>query len=544
MNKKVLVVISLVVFLGSMIRFRDITTNPPNLNTDEAAIGYNAYSILRTGRDEYGQFLPLAFRSFDDYKPPLYIYLTVPSVAVFGLNEFAVRFPSAFLGVLAVVITGFLTKRLLGNWTVGLLASFLLAISPWHVQFTRTAYETGSNAFFTSLGLLLFLKGLEKKWFLVGAGIIFGLQTYLYQASKVFVPLLIISIFIIYFRRINWRQIFLFIIPFILLLVPLINQSFSSTGLLRVRGTSVFQDPKAVERRETYERADWLNNDNKSVRLFHQKSMTYFQDILVGYLSHFRPDFLLASRTDPKVAYAPEAGLIPLWTAPFLLIGFSLLFRRKDKTSALLLIAWILISPIPASITTGLPSSIRTAIFLPSWQIVTAWGMWEVLRVIKERYKNLYPPFIIMVIIAATYLLAFYAHMLFLHAPEIHARTWYASYKKFVTDSLTLAPQYSKVIVSAELDQPQIFYLFYSKYDPAKYLSEGGTVGGGFSEQNNRLANKFYFRGVDWFKDNQLPNTLLVAIPKEVPVEAKDHILARYDSLDKKPLAYFLWTDK
>jgi hypothetical protein len=149
-----------------------------------------------------------------------------------------------------------------------------------------------------------------------------------------------------------------------------------------------------------------------------------------------------------------------------------------------------------------------------------------------------------MVIIAATYLLAFYAHMLFLHAPEIHARTWYASYKKFVTDSLTLAPQYSKVIVSAELDQPQIFYLFYSKYDPAKYLSEGGTVGGGFSEQNNRLANKFYFRGVDWFKDNQLPNTLLVAIPKEVPVEAKDHILARYDSLDKKPLAYFLWTDK
>ncbi|MCL5431555.1 MAG: glycosyltransferase family 39 protein [Patescibacteria group bacterium] len=195
MSRKVGVLLILVTFLGALLRFRDITINPPNINTDEAAIGYNAYSILKTGRDEYGQPFPLAFRSFDDYKPPLYIYMTVPSVAVFGLNEFAVRFPSALLGILAIPIVFFLTRELLDNLPasrqIGLLSSFLLAISPWHIQFTRTAYETGSNAFFTGLGLLLFLKGLKNKWFLVGAGIVFGLQTYLYQASKVFVPMLI-----------------------------------------------------------------------------------------------------------------------------------------------------------------------------------------------------------------------------------------------------------------------------------------------------------------------------------------------------------------
>lgn len=94
MSKKfVAISLFLIVLLASLLRFYHFTSNPPGLNTDETAIGYNAYSILKTGKDEYSQKFPLAFRSFDDYKPPLYIYLTVPSVAIFGLNEFAVRFP-------------------------------------------------------------------------------------------------------------------------------------------------------------------------------------------------------------------------------------------------------------------------------------------------------------------------------------------------------------------------------------------------------------------------------------------------------------------
>src|SRR5574340_1080491 len=176
MTKKIAILLFLITLLGGLIRFREISNNPPNINTDEAAIGYNAYSLLKIGKDEYGQPWPLAFRSVDDYNPPLYVYLTIPSVAIFGLNEFAVRFPSAFLGTLAIVITYFLTKKLFNSSTVALAASFLLAVSPWHIQFTRTAYETGSNAFFTSLGLLLFLVGLKKKWLWLLAGFVFGLQ--------------------------------------------------------------------------------------------------------------------------------------------------------------------------------------------------------------------------------------------------------------------------------------------------------------------------------------------------------------------------------
>src|SRR3989338_1229714 len=122
--------------LATVLRFYQLGQNPPSLNWDETAHGYNAYSILVTGRDEYGYRLPLSFRSFDDYKPPLYTYLVVPSIAVFGLSDFAVRFPSAAIGVLAVLATFLMVYELFKNYKIALLSAFFLCISPWHLQFS------------------------------------------------------------------------------------------------------------------------------------------------------------------------------------------------------------------------------------------------------------------------------------------------------------------------------------------------------------------------------------------------------------------------
>src|SRR3989338_673758 len=101
-----------IIILATILRFYQIGQIPPSLDWDETAHGYNAYSILKTGRDEYGYKFPFSFRSFDDYKPPIYTYLVVPSVAIFGLNDFAVRFPSAALGTLAVIFTYLMVKEL------------------------------------------------------------------------------------------------------------------------------------------------------------------------------------------------------------------------------------------------------------------------------------------------------------------------------------------------------------------------------------------------------------------------------------------------
>jgi 4-amino-4-deoxy-L-arabinose transferase-like glycosyltransferase len=156
--KRIVFFLLSIIGIAVILRFYQLGSVPVSPDWDETALGYNAYSILKTGRDEYGNFLPLTIRSFDDYKPPLYVYLTVPSVALFGLSVWSTRLPSALMGVLAVVGVYFLAKELFGfgfqvgglktkvNETgntltrnpqtiqpIALLSALLLALSPWHV---------------------------------------------------------------------------------------------------------------------------------------------------------------------------------------------------------------------------------------------------------------------------------------------------------------------------------------------------------------------------------------------------------------------------
>ncbi|PJA49330.1 hypothetical protein CO169_02320, partial [Candidatus Shapirobacteria bacterium CG_4_9_14_3_um_filter_39_13] len=156
------ILLIIILFLAALLRFYQITNVPPSTQWDETAIGYNAYSILKTGRDEYGQFLPLVFKSFGDYKPGLYIYLTVPSVAIFGLNELAVRIPSALAGIASVWLIYLVSLLLFKKKPLALFISFALAMSPWQMHFSRGGWEANLALFLVLLGLLSFLKA-EKK---------------------------------------------------------------------------------------------------------------------------------------------------------------------------------------------------------------------------------------------------------------------------------------------------------------------------------------------------------------------------------------------
>src|SRR3989344_7027051 len=109
--KKYYYCLFLILILGGVLRFFWLHRSPPSLNWDETALGYNAYSLLKTGKDEYGHPFPLALRSFDDYKPSLYAYSTIPFIKLFGLNEISVRFLSALSGLASLVFIFFIAKK-------------------------------------------------------------------------------------------------------------------------------------------------------------------------------------------------------------------------------------------------------------------------------------------------------------------------------------------------------------------------------------------------------------------------------------------------
>ena len=147
----------LIILLAFVLRFYKLGAIPA-LNADEAAIGYNAYSLLLTGKDEHGNSWPIHFQSFNDYKPGLYFYVVLPFVKLIGLNEIAVRIPGAALGVLTVLIIYLLTKELFKDEKISIFSSLLLAISSWHIHFSRGGWEVNLATFLITLGVWLFLK--------------------------------------------------------------------------------------------------------------------------------------------------------------------------------------------------------------------------------------------------------------------------------------------------------------------------------------------------------------------------------------------------
>ena len=146
-------------------RLYQIESVPASLYWDEASLGYNAYAILTTGHDEHGERFPITrFIAFGDYKPPGYIYAAVPAIFLFGLTEFAVRFPSAVSGILMVVLTYVLVLKLFSNQKAALLSSLLLAISPWSLQLSRAAFEAHLAAMLNLAGITSFVYCRKKKW--------------------------------------------------------------------------------------------------------------------------------------------------------------------------------------------------------------------------------------------------------------------------------------------------------------------------------------------------------------------------------------------
>ena len=276
-----------IVTFAFFIRIYRVSEIPPALSWDEVSIGYNAYSILTTGRDEHGKFLPLdSFASYGDYKPPLAIYLTVPSVVIFGLNEFAVRFPSVLFGTLTVLITYFLIKELFSNSLFiihySLLTSFLLSISPWHIQLSRAGFEANIALFFVVSGVLLILRARYKSQLLLFCWLPFVAAIYTFNSTRYFVPLFSIILLIYYWKNFSKNKPLLLsgIIIATVILLPIMPHIFSKEARLRFAEVNIFSDAGIVNQANARMEVDNISWWSK---IMHNRRVGFSQ----SYLTHF-----------------------------------------------------------------------------------------------------------------------------------------------------------------------------------------------------------------------------------------------------------------
>lgn len=467
----------LIFLLTFSVRVWRIDKNPTFIS-DEASIGFNAYSILKTGRDEWGRFLPLTFKSFGEYKLPVYIYTTVPSIAVFGLNEFSVRFPSVLFGSLIVLVTFFLVKELFASNNVGLISALLLAISPWHIQASRMALEANLGLFITVLGVLLLFKARENKRFYWLSFFFFVLSFYTYNSCRIFAPVFLLIYFLIQRKDIRIKNIIKPMILGLVLILPIICSGFVGSRE-RLYKVGIFSDPGIVNQINQGRGECFKNYPKAFCVLRYNRPFTYTQVFIKNYLSHFSWRFLISSGSGLAQYQVPGIGALYIWELPFLIIGLTYLLRSnklclfKLKKEFLVLTSWILIAPLANSFT-GPAHPVRAILMLPVFQIFSAVGIVTTISFFKQRK---YFKYIFSILLFLIILVAFMGFIIryFLYYPVVADWNWQMGYKDLFRQLSTMEENYEKIYISKFFGEPHIFYLFYQKYDPGAY-QEGKEI--------------------------------------------------------------------
>lgn len=526
LNNKVLFL--LIILLAIVLRFYQLGNVPPSPDWDEASLGYNAYSIMQTGKDEYGKTFPVIFRSFDDYKPGLYAYLIIPFISLFDLSIFAVRFPAALFGVLGVIGAYFLVRELFKNKhseALALLSAFLLAISPWHLQFSRIAFEAQVGMVLNLFSVLFFLKGLKNGAFLLPSALLAAFSIYMYQSEKVYLPLILGALLLIYWKdliKIPKKWIMLSILLGLLACMPMLVSLFSDQNALsRAKGVSVFSDQTVFLKKNVQKIVDDKNRGDLLGQVLDNRRIEFVKAVVAGYISHFNPNWLFING-DIERHHAPGMGLLYLFELPLLLLGIYLLvFGGYPLKTKLTIFAILLIAPIPASVTSGVPHAVRTINFLPTFQIMTAIGAIGAMTYIsniKYKISNIPMKYLIfsMYIIFLLFNFSYYINQYFVQQNYYYSEYWQYGYQQAIDFVKPIKDNYKKVVVSnkAPLDQSYMFFLYYLKFDPKTYQRLGGTGTGGFAEKHSGF-DKFTFRPVDWDKEES--GTLIIGRPEDIP---------------------------
>ncbi|MGI8420241.1 MAG: glycosyltransferase family 39 protein [Candidatus Levyibacteriota bacterium] len=480
----------IILFTGTFLRFYQLGSIPAAMDWDEVSWGYNAYSILQTGKDEYGATYPLSFRAFGDYKQPVYVYASTIPIAFFGLTPFATRFPSAFFGSLSIIFVFLLTYELFRKQryaqTTALLTMLFYAISPWAIHFSRVAYEANVGLFFILLGSWLFIRGFHKKrhWYLFAGVAAMSLSAYTYHSDKLFAPLLFVALLLYGWKYFVEKKV---LTVGLIIIFGLCNIFWVVDGRTTERGRSVLftaDQAKLLHTSLQEMQYDHVHGD-KLGELLHNRRIVYVNQYIKNYLQHFNPEWLFLAGDNPR-HHTPGMGILYLIDLPFILLGIFYLLKYQFSTSSILFF-WLLFAPAASALAVDAPNASRSLIFLPTWQIFAAFGWWFAISSVEKRKLRL---LFAMPILLFVFNFIYFIHQYFVHTNMEVQKDWQYGYKEAVDYASQYQHINKNVFFGKNFEQPYIFYLFYTKYDPAKYIASGGSSR--LSQRCFSIANAYF----------------------------------------------------
>ena len=502
----------LIIILAALLRLWNLSDNPPGLTWDEASLGYNAYSLLQTGKDEYGNSWPLTLKSFGDYKPALYAYLDVPFIYLFGLNEFAVRLPSAIFGILSVLVIYFLSLKLFKIKSLALLSALMLAINPWAIQFSRPAFEANLALFLNLLGVYLLIKGFTDKAYMVISAFAFGLSLLSYQASKIFVPVIILITLVTLRKHFKPSQFKIAGLIFGIFFIILFSTTFIGGQSQRLSTMNFFAYQRSAEEIKTISGEDGLVG--LSFETLHGEWFAYIGGLVERYLIYFSPKMLFIDGDYGERHRVPDLGALYYFSVVLVPLGLVYFIKLKSRESLLILLC-LCFSPIPAVLSRDLISTLRALNMVVPVVILEAAGLYHLVQVLKHKSK-----FYLIILFALVVIMVFnffiYLDRYFIHAPIEYSKYWLYGYSQ-VIKVLESNNQYKNIVFTDTYGQPYIYYLFYTKYPPEKFQKQASLDQSTVDVGTVRKIDNIEFRHVYWPGDRGKKGTLFIGSLEELP---------------------------
>ncbi len=512
----------LIITLALVLRVVNLSTNPPGLNWDEVSMGYSAYSLLKTGADEWGVKYPILFRSYGEWKSPVYIYLLMPFIKIFGLSAWGVRLPAALFGVISVYLTYLIGRKLYSD-KVGLWAAFLLAVSPWHLMLSRPGYEAGVALALVLTGIYLMLK--EKP---ILSALPFGLAIHTYHSAKIIVPIIVVYFAITSFKKLGFKKLFITALILGLFALPIVMDLMSGKSQKRYAQVGITTDAELVERFFKYRNTFPLGD--LGGKLVFNKYTFFLVKGFSNWTSYLSPHFLLGPESIRSQHSIPFRGVLYFTEFGLMVYGLLTILKKERGIGCYLPIIMIAIGFIPPALTKDAYHVLRSILTLPWWQILAAIGLVELQ---KNKFKYLKFVYWLLIMEVVIFVMTY-----FLWYPKAFAKDWQFGYKEVVQYIGQTSTNYDKVVFTKTYGEPQIFVAFYSRLDPIIYQEASKhwltyeSLGFPWLDQlPSYNLDKFTFENIRYMGGNRDARILYVG--KLDDFWADTHILKKIDFPDR-----------
>jgi len=536
----------LIIILGSVFRLYRFADFPVQLNHDEITQLYDAISVAQTGKDIYGNFLPLIFESVHDFKPPFYTYTTALTYFLLGNKEYIIRIPGLLFSIGIIPLVFFFVNKIFRNPKIALLAAFVTAITPFEIFFARKSFENGAGIFFMLLGFSSLLQYLEDKkisrWLYLGI-VAISVAMYTYFSHAVIIPLLVFLFGYIFREELitkSYRKLIFPVILGVFLVFPLFLIILLNPGS-RYRSTTVFvtQDVLLGERLGDIQKAE------VGATVFREKTVIDY--IFNRYLEQFSPDYLFLNGLDLTNQGPIGSGPLLLIQIPFVFLGFVFLFRRIEARFRNFVLGWIAIGALPSALTFEPHSPHRIIMVFTMLNIISAAGMYWFLEILLRQrgVRGLIKTGVVCLLAIAFFLnIVYFLHMYFVNFPYEKSQNIHYPFKQAALFAWSKYNDFDQIVFDPLYGQSapvvgtaaHYYFAYYGNYPPG-LLQEEYRIG---TKEREVLFDKFSIRKVEWPKDQGLKNTLIIASPWTLPINSinTEKILKTFYFYDGQPAFY------